>query len=39
VIVAVGVLIVPILKPSETESVVLSYESDDIAEIGEKWGP
>ncbi|MFC1815599.1 FAD-binding oxidoreductase [Thermodesulfobacteriota bacterium] len=38
VILEVGVLIVPILKPSETESVVLSYEADDIAEIGEKMG-
>jgi FAD/FMN-containing dehydrogenase len=38
VIMEIGVLIVPILKPSETESVVLSYEADDIAEIGEKMG-
>jgi len=38
VILEIGVLIVPILKPSETESVVLSYESDDISEIGEKMG-
>ncbi|MBW1996211.1 MAG: FAD-binding oxidoreductase, partial [Deltaproteobacteria bacterium] len=36
VILEIGVLIVPILKPSETENVVLSYESDDISEIGEK---
>jgi len=38
VILEIGVLIVPILKPSETESVVLSYEAEDIAEIGEKMG-
>jgi len=38
VIVEIGVLIVPILKPSETENVILSYEADDIAVIGEKMG-
>ncbi len=38
VILEIGVLIVPILEPSETDNVVLSYESDNIAEIGEKMG-
>ncbi len=38
VILEIGVLIVPILDSSDTENVVLSYESDDIAEIGEKMG-
>ncbi|MEE8400264.1 MAG: FAD-binding oxidoreductase [Desulfobacterales bacterium] len=38
VILEIGVLIVPILKPSETDSVVLSYQSDDISEIGEVMG-
>lgn len=38
VITEIGVLIVPILQPSETDNVVLSYPSDDIAEIGEKMG-
>ena len=38
VILEIGVLIVPILKPSETENVVLSYEANDISEIGEKMG-
>ena len=38
VISKIGVLIVPILEPSETENIVLSYASDDIAEIGEKMG-
>jgi FAD/FMN-containing dehydrogenase len=38
VILEIGVLIVPILKPSETENIVLSYESGDIEEIGEKMG-
>ena len=38
VISKIGVLIVPILEPSETENIVLSYTSDDISEIGEKMG-
>ena len=38
VILEIGVLIVPNLDPSETENVVLSYESEDISEIGEKMG-
>ena len=38
VIVEIGVLIVPILEPSETDSVIVSYEADDIAKIGEKMG-
>lgn len=38
VIVEIGVKIVPILKPSETENIILSYEGNDIAEIGEKMG-
>ena len=38
VISKIGVLIVPILEPSETENIVLSYASDDISEIGEKMG-
>jgi len=38
VIVEIGVLIVPILAAAETDSVVLAYASDDIADIGEKMG-
>jgi len=38
VILEIGVLIVPILSPSETDNVVLSFESDDISEIGGKMG-
>ena len=38
VILGIGVLIVPILAPSETENIVLSYASGDIAEIGKRMG-
>jgi len=38
VILEIGVLIVPVLEPTDTENVVLSYESEDIAEIGETMG-
>jgi FAD/FMN-containing dehydrogenase len=38
VILEIGVLIVSILNPYDTENVVLSYESVDISEIGEKMG-
>ena len=38
IILEIGVLIVPILKPSDTDNVIVAYESDDIAEIGEKMG-